>query len=291
MSVSFLNYLALAASTLLLMANLVGCINAPSSGGRLTTAINLANNQHWQVVTLPSQPFELKAFIPRSITDNTLLTIYIEGDGLTWLTKSIVSLDPTPINPTALKLALQHRNGNAAYLARPCQYRDSSIDTTCQQKHWTNERFSQDVISATNIAIDQLKTQFNATEIQLVGYSGGGAVAALAASQREDVIQLVTVAGNLNHQRWTKHHQISPLTGSLNPIDAWSKLTTIQQIHFVGGRDNIIPPTIALHFQELFNKEKSPEVIVIDEMSHHCCWVEQWPILLKRLKPSVAVIQ
>ncbi len=65
-----------------------------------------------------------------------------------------------------------------------------------------------------NVAIDKLKQKYNSEKLQLIGYSGGGAVVTLVASQRSDVISLVTIAGNLDHQTWTKHHKVSPLTGS-----------------------------------------------------------------------------
>jgi hypothetical protein len=66
------------------------------------------------------------------------------------------------------------------------------------------------VISASNQAVDALKQRYGAQEIVLVGYSGGGAVAALVAARRTDVVRLVTVAGNLDHLAWTHLHSVPP---------------------------------------------------------------------------------
>ena len=51
-----------------------------------------------------------------------MVNIYIEGDGRAWLNKNRPSLDPTPKNSLALKLAEIDPAPNVIYLARPCQY-------------------------------------------------------------------------------------------------------------------------------------------------------------------------
>jgi alpha/beta superfamily hydrolase len=87
------------------------------------------------------------------------------------------------------------------------------------------------------MAIDQLKQMVGASKLQLVGYSGGANVAALAASERTDVIHLVTVAGNLDHASWTRHHRVKPLVNSLNAADIAHQLDRLPQTHWVGGQD------------------------------------------------------
>ena len=54
------------------------------------------------------------------------------------------------------------------------------------------------VVRVSKQAIDTLKQQFQSEEIVLVGYSGGGAIAALVAARRADVADLISVAGNLD---------------------------------------------------------------------------------------------
>ncbi|WP_414683398.1 lipase family protein, partial [Methylophaga sp. UBA5088] len=144
------------------------------------------------------------------------LTIYIEGDGLAWLNRRKISSDPTPVDPLVLKLAVHDKQ--AVYLARPCQYVKSD---RCDKKLWTSARFSTEVVESMNQAVTELKNQFQASSLRLIGYSGGGAIATLLAAERNDVDQLVTVTGNLDTTAWTEMQHISALTDSLNPADAW----------------------------------------------------------------------
>ena len=76
---------------------------------------------------------------------------------------------------------------------------------------------------------------------------------------------------------------ISALTDSLNPADAWQKLTDVPQIHFVGSEDKIMPEAVARSYQQHFPDAQQPEVRVITGMTHHCCWAEHWPELLMEI--------
>src|SRR5690606_13044781 len=232
---------------------------------------------NWQAQALAAGRFALASYVPRTINPSERLTVYIEGDGLAWINASQVSLDPTPLNPVGLKLALRHQSGNAAYLARPCQY--ARAGDNCRIAYWTSRRFSEEVIASANLAIDQLKKQFGAKEMELVGYSGGGAVAALVAARRHDVIRLVTVAGNLDHQAWTALHRISPLTQSLNPADAWRLLQTIPQKHFVGAKDDNITPAVIQAYRDRFPATAPISSEVVPAQTHECCWEQVWPVL------------
>ncbi len=74
-------------------------------------------------ISIPTENFILTGFVSENQALSRVLTIYIEGDGLAWISRSIISPDPIPINPIGLKLALQHTQHKVvAYLARPCQY-------------------------------------------------------------------------------------------------------------------------------------------------------------------------
>jgi dienelactone hydrolase len=259
---------------------LSACVTLPSSEHRDDTAKQLASSHNWQAELIQTAQFDLLSYQPTLHAKENLLTVYIEGDGLAWLTKNTISADPTPINPTGLKLALNHPQGNAVYLARPCQYTDGSEARNCNKHYWTDSRFAEEVTASTNEAINILKTEFSAEQLQLVGYSGGGAIAALIAARRDDVIRLITVAGNLDHQAWTRYHNISPLTGSLNPADYRQPLASIEQVHFVGANDKVTPPFLAKQFVTEFYSQNNVKVIVIPENDHHCCWVEQWHNLI-----------
>lgn len=88
-----------------------------------------------------------------------------------------------------------------------------------------------------------------------------GSVATLVAARRNDVHNLVTVAGVLDHELWTRNHYLSPLTGSLNADDAWPSLTDIAQIHYVGSADEIIDESLAESFLNRCHPRHQPETI------------------------------
>jgi len=225
--------------------------------------------------------FDLVAYVPDHPLSSDRLTVYIEGDGLSWITGTQPSTDPTPRDPLALRLALAQPEGNAAYLARPCQYVDAEA-AACPSHYWTDLRFAPEVIEASDRAIDILKQKFGARLLTLVGYSGGAAIAILIAARRHDVTNLVTVAGNLDHRAWTTYHHIPPLTGSLNPADAREAVQHIRQWHFVGGKDSIIPPPLVESFTKQFPPDSPQTVHIEPTYDHHCCWAENWPLLWRK---------
>ena len=177
--------------------------------------------------------------------NNEIATIYIESDGYAFAGRHRISLNPTPKNPLSLNLALLDKSANVIYIARPCQYIPLKSNPNCQPEYWTIKRYSQEVIEAVNDVIDEYKNNHNLKQIRLVGFSGGGTVAALIAAQRDDVIDLRTMAGNLDTVAFTNHHNVSPLSGSLNPKDFADKLYQVPQIHFIGEKEEIIPLSIA----------------------------------------------
>ena len=266
----------------LLLISLVGCVHTPPSiKDRRDNANQLAAAANWEKQVLATKLFALVAYTPMIRQKTRVLSIYIEGDGFAWINKSQVSPDPTPKRPIGLELALRDHTGVAAYLARPCQYVQDPNRRNCNKTYWTGGRFSSEVIAASLLAINQLKQQFDASQLQLIGYSGGGAVAALVAAQRNDVIRLITVAGNLDHKAWTREHRITPRFIALsNPADAWQSLKDIPQLHFVGGQDRIMGKNIAESYRSHFPNINKPVIRIISDFDHSCCWVQQWPKLI-----------
>lgn len=259
---------------------LCGCAHAPpDADARAATADAIATTAGWQRLRVRTEMFVLAAYASPPVADTPdVLTVYIEGDGLAWLNVSTASTDPTPLNPLALKLAVRDPGRSVAWLARPCQYTLSDAPPECSIKWWTSHRFAEEVIAASTAAIDQLKRRVNARHIALVGYSGGGAVAALVAARRSDVIHLTTVAGNLDHRMWTQWHALTPLSGSLDAADVASSLAGIAQTHWVGGRDKIIGRRLADAFAARAPRASRPQINVLAEADHYCCWDKYWPL-------------
>ena len=63
--------------------------------------------------------FELIAYGNRIAHPSGRLHVYLEGDGVPWITRTLIALDPTPRNPLALRL-MALDPAPALYLARPC---------------------------------------------------------------------------------------------------------------------------------------------------------------------------
>jgi hypothetical protein len=232
----------------------------------------------------------LSAYAPTADVTVAILTIYIEGDGFAWLTPSQPTDDPSPRKPLALQLALRHPDDAVAWLGRPCQFVAAADWRACNVSLWTEQRFSEAVVAASDNAISQLKARRHAQQLVLVGYSGGAAIAALVAARRSDVQRLITVAGNLDHREWTHWHNVAPLRGSLNPADVADALINIPQTHWVGGRDNVVGRRLADSFAAHFPAQLSthlclqpqPQIYEIAAADHSSGWVEIWPDLLLR---------
>lgn len=236
----------------------------------------------WEEVLIVTDRFDVLAYVNANETTNKALTIYIEGDGRSWIDGLFPSDDPTPINLVALQLAVRQPRGAVAYLARPCQFVGIDTQPMCNKSVWTGGRFSEDVVASMNQAVDLLKQRFGAESLTLVGYSGGATVALLLAARRTDVRLVVGVAGNVNHKAWAAYHRLKPLEDSLPISPSDSAVAGIQQIYFFGGRDKVIPPSLVDNiFRSAPGNLRAP-VIQIPDADHFCCWVDYWPMLWEK---------
>jgi pimeloyl-ACP methyl ester carboxylesterase len=224
---------------------------------------------------LPLTDPRLIAYLRRSESASAArVTIYIESDGAPWRLPDEPPADPTPLKPFVMRMAIADQSSATAYLSRPCQYLNEAARRDCDPRLWMQARFSNEAVAATNQAVDQIKSSVAAAKVNLVGYSGGGAMAALVAARRRDVDCLVTVAAPLDTTAWTEALRVSPLDLSLNPADVAAQLSAVRQTHFRGLRDKLVPPATAHRF---FMSAK-PAAVLIDksDFDHQCCWSEEW---------------
>ncbi|AWY44392.1 alpha/beta fold hydrolase [Pseudomonas putida] len=264
------------------MLLLAACVSVPTPGERRQAAVAQVGARHWHGIDIATSTFNLQAFIPDTFDKGEHLTVYLEGDGFAWVNGSQPSSDPTPVNPVALRMALAQPSGNATYLARPCQY--VADPDHCHQRYWTKARFAEEVVASLDQAVDKLKAQAGARHLTFVGYSGGGALALLLAARRDDVRNIITVAGNLDPAAWTEYHHVSTLDGSLNPVDQLEKLARIPQLHLSGANDSVIPPALTTRFVAAYPKASPVSVRIIPGYTHSCCWAQDWPQLWPKLQ-------
>lgn len=252
---------------------------------RPVIADRIAADAGWIASDIPTDRFLLRLYAPAKPKRSARVIIYLEGDGLAWINRSSPSSDPTPRDPIGLRLAVSLPKQAAAYLARPCQYTITRDTVNCIQSVWTHDRYSEAIIAAVSQGVDRIKTLFRAQDVDLVGYSGGGVVAALLAARRDDVNLLVTVASNLDIDAWTRHHGVTPLTGSLNPANFGDVLKKQPQLHFVGTDDEVVPPSVIQSYVNKVDKSLLRTIRYVEGANHECCWADKWPDLMRKTLP------
>lgn len=267
----------------LLAVFLVGC-TTPASMTEQTSSSALTP------LTIATNPFLLTGAVRD--TKTKAARIYIEGDGRAWLSRNTPSRDPTPPTPTALNLAKQDNSGKTViYLARPCQYTGLASEGRCPSKYWRSARFSEDVIAAYMQALDQLKATRGIVTFELVGYSGGAAVAAILASRRADVKSLMTVAGNIDTDTHSRLHNVSLLAQSINPVTIAPQLSRLPQVHFIGAQDTNVPKQISDSFTSRLNNTNCTKQIIVPDVTHNNGWENNWPRLLQNYVPACSPAQ
>ncbi|MDZ5646001.1 alpha/beta hydrolase [Nitrospirillum sp. BR 11828] len=282
--------LARVLAALVLVGGLAACTGIH---GRQDRGPTLAQAGGWRWDYLSADSFDLatavKPYSPGPGPSGDVLTVYIEGDGMAYLTPSQPAMDPTPTDPLALRLAMAHPGGGpVAYLARPCQYVMETRPRNCQVGYWTKARLAPEVVDSASLALDRLKADAHAQHLVLVGYSGGGGLAAVLAERRADVAGLVTVSGNLDFGLWTRTLDLTPLSQSIDPVTDAARLSHLPQVHFVGADDKVVDGAIAQSFVAHQPPDAPARIITIPGQDHGCCWAASWAALSRR--PEMAAI-
>ena len=182
-------------------------------------------------------------------------------------------MDPTPRNPLLARLALSDPQPSV-YLARPCQY---VVSPACIPDDWTAARFAETILGSLDQALDQLRRRYGNRQFELVGYSGGGALALLLAARRGDIVQVQTLAGNLSPRLWTQRLALAPLGDSLEPLDFAERLRKLPQRHLSGVEDRVVPSSLLDEYVSRLGPAACMEVRRLERVDHHAGWLESWP--------------
>jgi pimeloyl-ACP methyl ester carboxylesterase len=207
------------------------------------------------------------------------LHVYIEGDGAPWLTPTVPAVDPTPVRPLALELALLDP-GPAIYLGRPCYL--GVRDPGCEVGWWTDRRYAEEIVRSLAAAVEDYARARNHRRVVIIGHSGGGVLALLLAERLPAVERVVTLGANLDLAAWTRTHRYSPLTGSLDPATRRPS-ARVRETHYVGGRDHNVPPALV---RAAVARRGAGEIIELPDYDHRCCWVRLWPRVLAELRSA-----
>ncbi|NRB39695.1 MAG: hypothetical protein HRU20_14720 [Pseudomonadales bacterium] len=125
-----------------------------------------------------------------------LLTVYIEGDGAPWRSRYVKADNPSPTYPLLLPIMLADKKP-ALYLGRPCYYVE---DTACSSIWWTEQRYAESIVNSMSVALKSQSKNFQ--HLIFIGLSGGATLATLLAAKHAKTIGLITIAGNLDIERW-----------------------------------------------------------------------------------------
>jgi len=205
--------------------------------------------------------------------------VYLEGDGLPWVTRTRVARDPTPRNALALRL-MASDPAPSLYLGRPC-YHGLADSAGCSPWLWTHGRYSEEVVASMAAALTRALGPDRERKAILIGYSGGGVLAMLIAARERRVQGVVTIASNLDIDAWADLHGYSRLRGSLNPAVQPPLPSGIRQVHLAGGRDDRVPARLS---HSVADRQPNAAFAVFPEFDHVCCWERDWSSILATLE-------
>ncbi len=257
---------------------LAGCSTSPAL--RLHKTAKTYQLTH---IPLPSIPLRSSAFVTNTLSGASHAHIYLDGDGTPWFQGREPSIDPTPRSALVMKL-LSVDTSPRLYLNRPC-YGESRMSTECSPHLWTSDRYSEEVVGSMNSSIDILKAQYEIQSFSLIGYSGGAAIAVQLAKRRRDILQIVTIAGNLDHRKWTSEFNYLPLEHSLNAVDAFPLHHVPLRLHLIGKQDKHVPPQTNL---EAAQRDVGAEIKTYEEFDHRCCWQDRWQEILELMAEQMS---
>lgn len=269
--VKLLHWLALAFA-------LAGCA-APADDQRIENAERIAVQGGLAAMPVSAQ---LPVKVWGRLAPAGAVHIYIEGDGAAWRNSRQPSLDPTPHNPVALKLAAADKHASVLYLGRPCQY-DADATRGCHFREWTERRFAH-----ANELEQVIRQKVPAErELVLIGFSGGANLAVQLAAKLLGVTGLITVAGNLDAAVFTHYHRLRDEAFGHNAA-LLSGLSELPQLHYTGIDDAVVPPELTRLQLAPISGSQCLQVRELTGLGHAGPWHIDWPAftaLQQRCRP------
>lgn len=225
-----------------------------------------------------SDVFQHKIYLNQFVHDKPSLTtlhVYLDGDGTPWVKNRWIAKDPTARNPLVLRLMKLDKKP-AILLGRPCYY-GMNQSKPCKNKYWTSHRYSSTVVNSMTSVLKSWLEKNNYTNIVFIGFSGGGVLAVLMANKIKWTTKVVTISANLDVDAWSEFHGYKTLESSLNPVKESELNKDIQQFHFAGKEDKVVPAFIIKKYAEGQEKAFFYEM---EGQGHVCCWEDIWEKIL-----------
>ena len=255
---------------LIIAASLAGCATPAQRFAEAALELD------FKAEIIASAQFQHQVYSSNPLMGRKTLHVYLDGDGTPWERNRWVAVDPTARNPLILRLMAQDKQA-AILLGRPCYY-GLNHSSECHNKYWTSHRYSKEVVDSMASVLNTWLTRYKFNDVVLIGYSGGGSIAMLMADKIKNLMKVVTVSANLNVTAWSQFHGYSALKESLNPADETKLNEQVEQFHFAGQDDDIVPAFI---INEYSDSQKNAKYYELAETDHSCCWEDKWPAILR----------
>jgi len=256
----------------LLVTVLVSCVSPSNKFARKALDYGFGS------LEMNSDLFSHRIYFNQFVSDKvdfSTLHVYLDGDGTPWLRGKWVAEDPTARNPLILRL-MHIDKKPSLLLGRPCYYWENQ-DINCENKYWTSHRYSSDVVNSMVYVLNTWLEKNKYKELVFIGYSGGGVLAVLMANKINLTTKVVTVAANLDTKAWSQFHGYKTLKNSINPAAEANLSADIQQLHFAGKDDKIVPAFIIKKYAQ---SQKNSRYFEVSANGHVCCWENEWPKIL-----------
>jgi hypothetical protein len=233
---------------------------AQSSGA---TAIAALRSAGFEEAKKPGQAFRLwyRPIGASEASDShsepiSRIVVVFESDGAAWRAGGWEPpRSPTPQRPVGAMLAAalsRLHSGPVVYVGRHCQFLEGFLPAEhveCKTNRlWTSGRFSKKVVAELRNALQELSFRpaghRQPPEWVLTGYSGGGTIAALIASELSNVSCLITFAAPLDLDAWVYMHRITPLYESVSPSwgAAMEQIRRVPRVAFWFGEEDLTVP-------------------------------------------------
>lgn len=229
-------------------------------------------------LTLETNGFLLRAYFAPGDVRQDVLHVYLEGDGTPWVTPTRVADDPTARQPTMLNL-MELDPAPRLYLGRPC-YMGFAATPPCNSDLWSFGRYGERVVDSMATALAAFLTEHPYPGLIWMGHSGGGALAMLLAPRFPQSRAVITLAGNLDVEAWTRHHGYSPLADSLDPAREAPLPKHIEQWHYLGERDEVITRDMVAN---AVAAQPGAQLQVLTDVGHNRGWRQHWPAILSHI--------
>lgn len=207
--------------------------------------------------------------------DAKTLHVYIAGDGVPSTAARYDPPDPTPAADPTFGLMAKDP-APRILLGRPCQH----VPGDCDPLHFTLGRYGDAVVTSMAVALREFLHESALSEdvrIVLIGFSGGGTIAALLAEHLPEATALVTLAANLDTDAWAALHGTPRLIYSLNPSERPPLGRALHQLHLRGDRDENVPAELGRAWIE---RQPDARLQIERGFDHTCCWERIWPGVL-----------